>query len=215
MFIHNKYIVLNVIQPLWLSHQNCFKLLNAIYYGSFIFDWNWWAPSTLQPSGHTKSDLNRVKTSKVFPAKLPVNPFVTLGAHLPRPTRRYSHCSLQRALLSLGIELSDNKETSRMPIFWPLSSIVLLMAVMQCVYCVIWYMCRHGILQSIMTSSNRSIFHVTLLMCGEPPITVDSHHKGTVTRTFDISLLAIWTNCWTNVRLAGNSRRHDGQLTSP
>ena len=79
-------------QPLWLCHQNCVKLLNAIYYGSFIFDWNWWAPSTLQPSGHTpghtKSGLNRVKTSKVFPAKLPVNPFVSLGAHLPHPTRR-------------------------------------------------------------------------------------------------------------------------------
>ena len=36
MFIHNKYIVLNIIQPLWLCHQNCVKLLNAIYYGSFI-----------------------------------------------------------------------------------------------------------------------------------------------------------------------------------
>ena len=75
---------------------------------------------------------------------------------------------------------------------------------MQCVYCVIWYMCRHGILQSIMTSSNRSIFHVTLLLFAEPLITVDSPHKGTITRTFDISLLAIWTDCWTNIRLAGN-----------
>ena len=36
MFIHNKYIVLNIIQPLWLCHQNCVKLLNAIYYGSFF-----------------------------------------------------------------------------------------------------------------------------------------------------------------------------------
>ena len=25
-----------------------------------------------------------------------------------------------------------------------------------------------------------------------------SPHKGTITRTFDISLLAIWTDCWTN-----------------
>ena len=120
--------------------------------------------------------------------------------------------------------------------------------------CVIWYMCRHGILQSVMTSSNRSIFHVTLLLCGEPLITVDSPHKGTIihnklknvinkhksnkikensntvrhlnngtdhrhsksccdqssparrtiTRTFDISLLAIWTDYWANIRLAGN-----------
>ena len=36
MFIHNKYVVLNIIQPLWLCHQNCVKLLNAIDYGSFF-----------------------------------------------------------------------------------------------------------------------------------------------------------------------------------
>ena len=36
IFIHNKYIVLNIIQPLWFCHQNWVKLLNAIYYGSFF-----------------------------------------------------------------------------------------------------------------------------------------------------------------------------------
>ena len=38
---------------------------------------------------------------------------------------------------------------------------------------------------------------------------MDSPHKGTMTRTF------VLTNCWTNIRLAGNSRRSDGHLTSP
>ena len=39
---------------------------------------------------------------------------------------------------------------------------------------------------------------------------MDSPHKGTITWTF--SLLSLWTNCWTNTRLAGNSRHHDGHL---
>ena len=81
-----------------------------------------------------------------------------------------------------------------MSTFRPLSSNVCLMAVVQRVYCVTWYLRPHGILQSIMTSSNREVFHVTLLLCGEPPITMESPHKGTVTWTLDISLLAIWKN---------------------
>ena len=44
---------------------------------------------------------------------------------------------------------------------------------------------------------------------------VDSPHKGPVTRTSDVPLLSVWTNGWTNSRLVGNSRRHDGNLTSP
>ena len=31
---------------------------------------------------------------------------------------------------------------------------------------------------------------------------VDTPHKGTVARTFDVSLLSVWTNCWTNTRLS-------------
>ena len=38
-----------------------------------------------------------------------------------------------------------------------------------------------------------------------------SPYKGTITRTFDVSLLSIWTN----TPLTSNSRHHDGHLTSP
>ena len=44
---------------------------------------------------------------------------------------------------------------------------------------------------------------------------VNSPRKGPVTRTFDISLLLVWTNGWTNNRLTRNSRRCGGHLTSP
>ena len=45
---------------------------------------------------------------------------------------------------------------------------------------------------------------------------VDSPHKGPVTtQTFDVTLLLVWTNGWTNTRLTGNSRRHDCHLTLP
>ena len=43
---------------------------------------------------------------------------------------------------------------------------------------------------------------------------VDSPHKGTVARTFCVPLLIVWRDCGTHTRLAGNSRRHDGHLTS-
>ena len=43
---------------------------------------------------------------------------------------------------------------------------------------------------------------------------VDDPHIRTVTRTFEVPLLSVWKNCWTNTRLTGNSRRHDGHLTS-
>ena len=39
---------------------------------------------------------------------------------------------------------------------------------------------------------------------------VDSLHKGTVIRTLGVSVLFVWTTCWTNSRLTGDSRRHDG-----
>ena len=42
---------------------------------------------------------------------------------------------------------------------------------------------------------------------------VDSPHKRTVTRSFGVSLLSIWTNSWTNTRLTNNARRHNGHLT--
>ena len=59
MFIHNKYIVLNIIQPLWLCHQNYVKLFNAIYYGSFfllklvsaVYTPTQWAPQIWFESG--------------------------------------------------------------------------------------------------------------------------------------------------------------------
>ena len=42
---------------------------------------------------------------------------------------------------------------------------------------------------------------------------VVSPDKRTVTQTFDVSLLLVWTNCWTNTRLNGNPRRLGGHLT--
>ena len=84
--------------------------------------------------------------------------------------------------------------------FQHLSNIVCLMAVMQCVYRVIWYMCRHGI---FMMSTNRKVFRVTLHLCGE-----STDHSGFSSQwynnlDFDASLLSVWTNCWINTRLAG------------
>ena len=38
--------------------------------------------------------------------------------------------------------------------------------------------------------------------------TVDSHYKGKIMRTFDVSLLSAWKNFLTNTRLAGNLRCH-------
>ena len=61
-----------------------------------------------------------------------------------------------------------------------------------------------------MTSSNGNIFRVTVPLCGtvihRSP--VDSPQKGTVARTVNVFLLSVWTNCWTNTRSTGNSRRH-------
>ena len=42
---------------------------------------------------------------------------------------------------------------------------------------------------------------------------VDSPLKRTVTWTFDVSLLTVGTNCWTNTQLTSNSRHHDGHST--
>ena len=51
VFIHNTYIVLNIIQPLWLCHQDCVVKCDLLWI--IFFGWSWWAPSTFQPSGHT------------------------------------------------------------------------------------------------------------------------------------------------------------------
>ena len=62
-----------------------------------------------------------------------------------------------------------------------------------------------------MTSSKKNTFRVLPLCARNPLVTgpMDSPHKGTVVRTFGVSLLSVWGNCWTNARLSGNSRRHD------
>ena len=52
------------------------------------------------------------------------------------------------------------------------------------------------------------------LVGGIHPSTVDSLHKRTVIRTLDVSVLLVWTKCWTNSLLTGDSRRHNGHLTS-
>ena len=49
---------------------------------------------------------------------------------------------------------------------------------------------------------------------GIHPSTVDSLHKGAVIRTLEVSVLFVWTKCWTNSLLTGDSRRHNGLLTS-
>ena len=79
----------------------------------------------------------------------------------------------------------------------------------------------------IMTSSDRNIFRVAGPLRGGAKgggggggggggwSSGGSPHKGPVMRTFDLPLLLVWTNGWTNARLAGNSKRHDGHLTSP
>ena len=62
----------------------------------------------------------------------------------------------------------------------------------------------------IMTSSNGK--NVTVPLWGPP---VDSPYNGTVTETFEVSLMSAWTEYWTNTRLMDYSRRYDGHLTSP
>ena len=42
-----------------------------------------------------------------------------------------------------------------------------------------------------MTSSKRKIFSVTVPLCGEPQVKVDSPHKGTATRTFDVFVVSL------------------------
>ena len=59
-------------------------------------------------------------------------------------------------------------------------------------------------------------FSTLLSLCaGNQPATDGFPHKETVTRTSDVSLLSVQTNYWTNTRLPGNWRRHDGHLMSP
>ena len=61
---------------------------------------------------------------------------------------------------------------------------------MRCAYCVILYMCHHDILISIMTSS-KSFPTLLSLWAGKPQVKVDSPHKGTVTRTFDVFVVSL------------------------
>ena len=78
-----------------------------------------------------------------------------------------------------------------MTTFRPLSIIVCLMAVMQCAYCVIWYIYHHDIFLSIMTSSNRKSSASLSFCAGKQPVKVVSPHKGTVTRTFDVFVVSL------------------------
>ena len=55
----------------------------------------------------------------------------------------------------------------------------------------------------------KRILRYCLLVGGIHPSTVDSLHKGTVIRTLDVSVLFVWTKCWTNSLLTGDSRRHN------
>ena len=43
---------------------------------------------------------------------------------------------------------------------------------------------------------------------------VDSPNKGPVTRSFVVSLMLAWTNCWANTQMAGYLGRHDTHVTS-
>ena len=42
-----------------------------------------------------------------------------------------------------------------------------------------------------MTSSNRNIFSVTVLLCEKPQVKMDYLHKGTVTQTFDVLVVSL------------------------
>ena len=57
-----------------------------------------------------------------------------------------------------------------------------------------------------MTSSNRSIFHVTSPLSGESP--VDSPHKGQWREALTFFFVCAWTNGWANRQYAGDLRRH-------
>ena len=74
---------------------------------------------------------------------------------------------------------------------------------------------KEAITIHIMTSSNGNIFRVTAPLKGNLFVAGGFPQKGTVTRSFVVSLLVVWTECWTNTGLTGNSRRHDGHLTLP
>ena len=77
-------------------------------------------------------------------------------------------------------------------------------------YCYCYYYHHHHYCCYLMTSLWRhqmETFSGLLSICaGNHQSLVDSPHKGAVTRTFDVSLLSVGTNCWTNTRLTGYSR---------
>ena len=75
------------------------------------------------------------------------------------------------------------------------------------------------------TSWHGNIFQVTDSLWGEStgyqwiPLTkgqwpVDFSHKGPVMLLVMFSLMLAWTNCWTNSRVAGDLRCHEGHMTS-
>ena len=61
---------------------------------------------------------------------------------------------------------------------------------------------------TMMTSSNRNIFRVTSLLCGNSPSTVNSPHKDQWCGVLMFSLICAWRNDWLNNREAGDLRRH-------
>ena len=64
----------------------------------------------------------------------------------------------------------------------------------------------------IMTSSNENIFVSWPFVREIHQPLVDSPHKGPVTWTFDVPLLLVWTNGWTNTQLTSVLRCLDGHL---
>ena len=43
----------------------------------------------------------------------------------------------------------------------------------------------------------------------DPPVTMDSHHKGPVMWMFAFSLMLVWVNNWSKSRITCNLRRYD------
>ena len=77
------------------------------------------------------------------------------------------------------------------------------------VTCKCWSFCAG--LNALGWRHQMETFSTLLSLCaGNQPATDGFPHKETVTRTSDVSLLSVQTNYWTNTRLPGNWRRHDG-----
>ena len=65
--------------------------------------------------------------------------------------------------------------------------------------------------QLIMTSWNGNIFRVLALCAGNPPIPVNSPHKGQWRGALMFSLICAWINCWVNNREASDLGRQRGR----